>query len=135
MIEIRMEKKEKKISKIIYKIFFIMLFSTTVYSNEIKCNSPLSKLKPECNFIGKGAKKLKSISENNKTINQSLENLGVVEKKDPKKKITLKELNEKYKREDTQKPVNFKELNEKYKREDTQKPVKFDDIKLKNKKK
>ena len=85
MIEIRMEKKEKKISKIIYKIFFIMLFSTTVYSNEIKCNSPLSKLKPECNFIGKGAKKLKSISENNKTINQSLENLGVVEKKDPKK--------------------------------------------------
>ena len=117
MIEIRMEKNTKKISKFLYRIFFIILFSTTAYSNEIKCNTALSKLKPECNFIGKGAKKLKSISENNKTINQSLENFGVLEKKDPKKKITLKE------------------LNKKYKREDKQKPVKFDDIKLKNRKK
>ena len=83
---------------IFYKVvLFLLLFNTSVFSNEIKCNTILSKLKPECNFIGIGAKKLKLISNNNKTINQSLENAGVIEKKDPKKKMTLKELNEKYK--------------------------------------
>ena len=55
----------------------------------------LQKLKPSCNMIGKGAKKLKVISENNKTINQTLENSGVIKKN--KKKLSLKELNEKYK--------------------------------------
>jgi len=83
---------------IFYKVvLFLLLFNTSVFSNETKCNTTLSKLKPECNFIGIGAKKLKSISNNNKTINQSLENAGVIAKKDPKKKMTLKELNEKYK--------------------------------------
>lgn len=65
------------------------------YSNEIKCQTTLQKLRPACNFIGKGTKKLKSISDNNKTINQTLENAGILKK--DRKKMTLKELNEKYK--------------------------------------
>ena len=86
--------------KTFYAITILLLFNTPMYSNEIKCNTALNKLKPECNFIGKGAKKLKAISENNKTINKSLENAGILKKKDntkDKKKMTLKELNKKFK--------------------------------------
>ena len=84
--------------KTLYKLVLLLLFSTPLYSNEIKCNTTLSKLKPECNFIGKGAKKLKSLSENNKTIDQTLENAGVIKKDRTKlKDLSLKELNKKYK--------------------------------------
>jgi hypothetical protein len=96
MIEIKKKKNKIKMNKIFYRLTLILFLSTSVYANEINCKSALSKLKPECNFIGKGAKKLKMISENNKTIDQSLENIGIL-KKDRKKKISLKELNEKYK--------------------------------------
>tara|TARA_B100000767_G_scaffold240155_1_gene235786 strand:+ start:1380 stop:1700 length:321 start_codon:yes stop_codon:yes gene_type:complete len=97
---IELKKRKNKMKKTWYTLSLILFLSTSIYANEIKCNTTLSKLKPECNFIGKGAKKLKSISENNKTIGQSLVNAGVLKKKDnikDKKKMTLKELNEKYK--------------------------------------
>ena len=97
---IELKKRKNKMKKTWYTLSLILFLSTSMYANEIKCNTTLSKLKPECNFIGKGAKKLKSISENNKTIGKSLENAGVLKKKDnikDKKKMTLKELNEKYK--------------------------------------
>ena len=84
--------------KILFKLIILLFSSTALYSDEIKCNSTLSKLKPECNFIGKGAKKLKAISEKNKTIDKTLENVGII-KKDRKKlkDLSLKELNEKFK--------------------------------------
>ena len=41
------------------------------YSNQPKCETALQKLKPSCNFIGEGAKKLKEISEENKTIDET----------------------------------------------------------------
>ena len=97
---IELKKGKNKMKKTWYTLSLILFLSTSIYANEIKCNTTLSKLKPECNFIGKGAKKLKSISENNKTIAKSLINAGVLKKKDnikDKKKMTLKELNEKYK--------------------------------------
>ena len=97
---IKLKKGKNKMKKTWYTLSLILFLSTSMYANEIKCNTTLSKLKPECNFIGKGAKKLKSISENNKTIAKSLINAGVLKKKDnikDKKKMTLKELNEKYK--------------------------------------
>ena len=81
--------------KTLYKLILLLFFSSPLYSNEIKCNTALSKLQPECNFIGKGAKKLKAISEENKTIDQTLENVGVIKK--DRKKFSLKELKEKYK--------------------------------------
>ena len=52
-------------------IFFIINFNNVSYSSENKCETALQKLKPSCNFIGKGAKKLKEISEENKTIDQT----------------------------------------------------------------
>ena len=57
--------------KTIILIFILIFCSSQLLAKEIKCDSILSKLKPACNFIGKGAKKLKIISENNKTIDQS----------------------------------------------------------------
>jgi hypothetical protein len=81
---------------ILYKLVILLFCSTSVYSNEPNCSTTFSALKPDCNFIGKSAKKLKSISENNKTIDKTLENKGIL-KKDRKKNLSLKELNEKYK--------------------------------------
>ena len=51
--------------------FFILNLNNVSYSNEIKCETTLQKLKPSCNFIGTGAKKLKELSEKNKTIDQT----------------------------------------------------------------
>ena len=95
MIKLKKEKKRNKMKKTLFKLIIILICSSPAYSNEVKCNTTFSKLKPECNFIGKGAKKLEAISEKNKTINQSLENVGIIKKN--KKKMSLKELNEKYK--------------------------------------
>ena len=78
---IELKKRKNKMKKTWYTLSLILFLSTSMYANEIKCNTTLSKLKPECNFIGKGAKKLKSISENNKTIAKSLINAGVLKKK------------------------------------------------------
>tara|TARA_Y100000816_G_scaffold279323_1_gene251472 strand:+ start:186 stop:395 length:210 start_codon:yes stop_codon:yes gene_type:complete len=51
--------------------FFILNLNNVSYSNEIKCETALQILKPSCNFIGTGAKKLKELSEKNKTIDQT----------------------------------------------------------------
>ena len=62
------------INKIIIYIFTISIISTNVFSEEkkVNCNTDLSKLKPACNIIGSGFKKLKKFSGNHKTIGQSL---------------------------------------------------------------
>ncbi|MDC0902982.1 hypothetical protein OAS21_00795 [Pelagibacteraceae bacterium] len=65
-------------------ITFLLLFSPL--SAEEKCKSLLSKLNPDCNFIGKGAKKLKTISENNKTVGEATNNIGETIKKLKKNK-------------------------------------------------
>jgi hypothetical protein len=57
--------------KKIFIILFMLNLNNISYSDESKCQSTLQKLKPSCNFIGKGAKKLKQISEENKTIDQT----------------------------------------------------------------
>ena len=80
--------------KFILLILIFLIPHNITFANK-NCEKMLQKLKPSCNMIGKGAKKLKVISENNKTINQTLENSGVIKKN--KKKLSLKELNEKYK--------------------------------------
>ena len=57
--------------KKILTIFFIISLNNISYSNQPKCETALQKLKPSCNFIGTGAKKLKELSEKNKTIDQT----------------------------------------------------------------
>ena len=57
--------------KKILTIFFIIILNNISYSNQPKCETALQKLKPSCNFIGEGAKKLKKISEENKTIDKT----------------------------------------------------------------
>lgn len=82
--------------KTIFTTIIILFFSSysIINAEENNCTSALQKLKPSCNLLGKGAKKLKNFSDNNKTIGQTLKNKGVIkENKIP----TLKELNEKYK--------------------------------------
>ena len=59
--------------KKILTIFFIISLNNISYSNQPKCETALQKLKPSCNFIGEGAKKLKEISEENKTIDEKIE--------------------------------------------------------------
>jgi hypothetical protein len=61
--------------KIIFSVLVLIFCSTHLLAKDVKCDSQLSKLKPACNFIGKSAKKLKMISENNKTIDQSYKNI------------------------------------------------------------
>ena len=65
---------------------FIVLLNSNIYAeeNNKNCASALAKLKPKCNVIGSGVKKLKEFSSKNKTIEQTL---GI--EKDKKK--TLKE--------------------------------------------
>ena len=77
-------------------LIIIFLIPHNIAFADQNCETMLQKLKPSCNVIGKGAKKLKKISENNKKINQTLENKGVITEKN-KKNFSLKELNKKYK--------------------------------------
>lgn len=80
---------------LITSILLIFLSNYTILNaKEKNCQSVLQKLKPSCNVLGKGAKKLKMISENNKTVSQTLKNQGV---KINEKSLSLKELNKKYK--------------------------------------
>tara|TARA_B110000211_G_C13721096_1_gene396057 strand:+ start:176 stop:406 length:231 start_codon:yes stop_codon:yes gene_type:complete len=60
--------------KIIMIITTIILSFSAANANDAKCNTVLSKLKAECNFIGKGFNKMRSFSEKNKTIDQSINN-------------------------------------------------------------
>ena len=56
---------------------FIVLFNSNIYANEDNknCASALAKLKPKCNVIGSGVKKLKEFSKENKTIDQTYRNI------------------------------------------------------------
>jgi hypothetical protein len=68
--------------KIIIYISLLFLFSFTLISAaEPNCTTTLSKLKPECNFIGKGVDKMKNFSKKNKTIDQSINNISDAVKK------------------------------------------------------
>ena len=77
-------------------LIIIFLIPNNIAFADQNCETMLQKLKPSCNVINKGAKKIKKISENNKTINQTLANKGVITEK-KKKNFSLKELNKKYK--------------------------------------
>lgn len=59
--------------KIIYIVIFSFISSSS-FSNEkkINCESVLSKLKPNCNFVGSSVKQLKNFSSKHKTIGQTL---------------------------------------------------------------
>ena len=61
--------------KILFVIFLLNLNFNFISAKEIKCDTALSKLKPKCNFVGKGMEKMKSFSEKNKTLDQSYENI------------------------------------------------------------
>jgi hypothetical protein len=61
--------------KIVVSVFVLIFCSSQLLAKDVKCDTKISKFKPACNFIGKGASKLKMISENNKTINQSYKNI------------------------------------------------------------
>ena len=73
-------------NKILY-IFIVLIFSSNaVNSDEIKCDTPLSKLKTKCNFVGKGMDKMKAFSAKNKTLDQSYKNIkSAIEEKLKKK--------------------------------------------------
>ena len=76
---IRTKRKKNKMIKKIIKITLIssiFIFNFT-YSNseETNCNTAFSKLKPGCNFIGKGVEKMKGFSKKNKTLDQSFGNI------------------------------------------------------------
>ena len=55
-------------------LILIFLFNSNIYAeeNNVNCASVLAKLKPKCNVIGTGVKKLKEFSSKNKTIEQTL---------------------------------------------------------------
>ena len=73
-------------NKILY-IFIVLIFSSyAVNADEIKCDTPLSKLKTKCNFIGKGMDKMRKFSKENKTLDQSVGNITEAVKEKLKKK-------------------------------------------------
>ena len=63
------------IKKILCIITLSLLVNFPIKANEPKCDTALSKLKPSCNFIGKGKDKLKAFSEKNKTIGNTIKNI------------------------------------------------------------
>ena len=72
--------------KIVFVLIGILILPSLSYAEEkTNCKSALSKLKPSCNFIGKGVDGMTKFSAKNKTIGQSMG----IEKK-PKSK-SLKE--------------------------------------------
>jgi hypothetical protein len=89
-------KKKNKMKKILIITSMVMtfIFSPSYASNE--CESALSKLKPSCNILGTGIKKMKEFSSKNQTIGQSL---GIEKNKDgsKKNKKTLREISAEHK--------------------------------------
>ena len=71
-------------NKIILIVIIIFYPINILAEEKVGCNTALEKIKPECNVIGSGIKKLKEFSSKNKTIEQSL---GI----DKNKKKSLKE--------------------------------------------
>ena len=73
--------------KKIFYIFIAIIFNySSVNANEVNCDTALSKLKPKCNLIGKGMDKMKKFSKDNRTLNQSVENIKETVKEKLKKK-------------------------------------------------
>ena len=59
--------------KIIIILGVLLLPALTIAEEKkVNCSTTLSKLKPECNFIGSGVKTLKQFSGKHKTVGQSL---------------------------------------------------------------
>jgi hypothetical protein len=63
------------IKKFLYTIALSLLINLPMKANELNCDSVLSKLKPSCNFIGKGKDKLNAFSKKNKTIGDTYRNI------------------------------------------------------------
>ena len=75
MIKLRKKKINKYMKKIIIITSMLLFSSSFINAAEPKCDTRLSKLNPDCNFIGKGFKKMKDFSKKNKTIDQSYNNI------------------------------------------------------------
>ena len=60
-----------------YLFLIILLFYTKTSFADVKtnCEGVLAKLKTDCNIVGKSMKKMKEFSKENKTINQSIDNI------------------------------------------------------------
>ena len=60
-----------------YLFLIILLFynKTSFADVETNCEGVLAKLKTDCNIVGKSIKKMKEFSKENKTINQSIDNI------------------------------------------------------------
>ncbi len=60
-----------------YIFLLILLFNAKNSFADVKtnCEGVLAKLKTDCNIVGKSMKKMKEFSKENKTINQSIDNI------------------------------------------------------------
>ena len=60
-----------------YLFLIILLFYNKTSFADVKtnCEGVLAKLKTDCNIVGKSMKKMKEFSKENKTINQSIDNI------------------------------------------------------------
>ena len=57
-------------------IIILLFFTKTSFADvNTNCEGVLAKLKTDCNFVGKSMKKMKEFSKENKTINQSIDNI------------------------------------------------------------
>ena len=72
--------------KILFILIAIIFSYSPINANEVKCDTPLSKLKPKCNLIGKGMDKMRKFSKENKTLDQSVGNITDAVKEKLKKK-------------------------------------------------
>ena len=64
--------------KIVYSTIFFTFFASLLLADHIghdegksECKSAISKVLPECNFIGTGVNKMKAFSKKNETIDSS----------------------------------------------------------------
>ena len=59
-------------------LYIIIIFTFNSYNVAIaneECEGMMAKLKKECNIVGKSMDKMKEFSKENKTINQSIDNI------------------------------------------------------------
>ena len=89
--------------KKLYLISVILMFSTSlVNAEEVKCETIMENVNPACSKLLKGAGdkvggvfgKLKKFSSKHQTIGQTLNGGVIKEKKEKKKRRTLKEFSE-----------------------------------------
>ena len=89
----KIKEGKNKMTKILITTAIITFFTLPFAYADSNCESALSKLKPSCNILGTGVKKMKEFSSKNQTIGQSLG----MEKKEGSKKKTLKEFSSEHK--------------------------------------